>query len=217
MRFHISSLSGNLFKTKAMKKIIPGLVIVCCALSLSSSAQGIKDRFFASWEMAFPNNKLVSKTSYSGGRVEYRRMVTPNYSIGIGVSWNSFEQYAGRQTYKSPSGNGAVTTDAVKDIYTVPITVSGHYYFQTKSRIKPYIGVGVGTQYSEQDIYYNIYGVEATNWGFAVRPEIGILFPVSRGVEIFAAGFFNYATNKEDVLGFNHLQHYGINIGLAFP
>ncbi|RFM27300.1 OmpW family outer membrane protein [Deminuibacter soli] len=202
-----------------MKKILPViLLLTCCLGSLHSIAQTASpDKFFVSWEIAFPNNDLVSKASFSGGRLEYRRMIKPNFSIGIGASWNSFEQYAGTKTYQAPSGNGAVTTDAVKDIYTVPVTISGHYYLQGGKHIKPYIGVGLGTQYSEQDIYYNIYGIEDNNWGFCVRPEIGFLVRIARGAELNVGGFFNYATNKSDDLGFNHLQHFGINIGFAFP
>ena len=171
----------------------------------------------ASWEISFPtgNDHFLTKTSLAGGRLEYRRMVAPNISAGLAFSWNSFDEYFNTQTYKTPSGS-AVTTDMVRQIYTAPITAIFHYYPTVKSKlVRPYVGVGLGAQYAEQNIFFNIYEVSGTGWGFVVRPEIGavVMFSESAGALI---GFsYNYSTNKNDAFKVNSLQQFAINIGVA--
>lgn len=168
-----------------------------------------------SWEIAFPTgNDFLSKTSFSGGRFEYRYMVQPNFSAGLAVSWNSFDQYFGTRTYHT--NNSAVTTDMVREIYTAPITAIFHYYPSARGKmLKPFIGIGLGAQYAEQNTYFNIYETTANNWGFVVRPEIGGLLRVGRGAAILISGSYNYATNKNSSFNISSLQQFAINIGIA--
>jgi outer membrane protein W len=203
-----------------MKKTIILLILVL-SVQLASYAQtfyGLQDKFLVSWEIAVPtNNDYLSKTSAAGGRVEYRHMIKPNLSIGIGASWNSFEQYTGRKTYQKSDGSGAVTTDVIKDIYTVPVTIGLHYYFaQPKSPINPYIGIGIGTQYSEQNAYFNIYEISEKNWGFCVRPEVGLLVPFNRAIGAYLSAAYNFSTNKNDDFNIDNLKHFAFNIGVCF-
>lgn len=203
-----------------MKKTLVILSLVL-AVQLSSYAQSFyttRDKFFVSWEIAIPtNNDYLNKTSAAGGRVEYRHMIRPNVSIGIGASWNSFEQYTSRKTYQKPDGNGAITTDVVKDIYTVPVTASIHYYLgKPQGRVNPYIGIGIGTQYSEQDAYFNIYDISDMNWGFCVRPEVGLILPFNRGVGAYVSAAYNFSTNTNDYFDINNIKHFAFNVGLVF-
>jgi outer membrane protein W len=199
-----------------MKKSAYILIILLGLCKYSHAQSPGTNMFFVGYEVAIPtNSNYLTKTSWSGMRLDYQFMIQPNISVGIGASYNSFNQYFPEQTYQKPDGTGAVTSDMVRHIYTSPITASVHYYFAGKM-IKPYIGVGVGTEYSEQDAYFNIYNVQARNWGFVVRPEIGLIGKFDRNVSAFISGAYNYATNSESDFGINHLSQFPITIGLIF-
>ncbi len=196
-----------------MKKI---LYTVALLMLFSTASFAQRDVFLGSWEIAFPTNTdLLSKTSFSGGRVEYRHFLqNGSFSIGIAGSWNSFDQYTAKQTYEYETGNGAVTTDLIKHIYSTPITLTGHYYFKLSSNMfKPYVGVGLGAQYSEQNLFFNIYEVDNSDWGFVVRPEAGVLVRFAPSFGGFVSCAYNYATN--DAYKADHLEHIAVNIGFA--
>lgn len=171
-----------------------------------------------SWEIAFPtNNNYLTKTSFAGGRFEYRKMIKPTFSVGLAVSWNSFDQYFGTNTYQTANGAQAVTTDMVRQIYTVPITATAHYYPQTSNKIlKPFFGLGVGTEYAEQNSYFNIYALTSNNWGFVVRPEIGTLITFNHYWSGLITGSYNYATNKNNAYKISGLSQWALNIGIAW-
>jgi outer membrane protein W len=171
---------------------------------------------FVGYEVAIPTSTdYLSETSWAGFRFEYRHMVTPNVSIGLAVSFNTFDEYFTRQTYQRPDGSGAVTSDMIRQIYTSPITATVHYYLNGNA-IRPYVGIGLGAQYSEQNAYFNIYAVGANNWGFVTRPEIGALAKFNENVSGFLSVAYNYSTNKNDNFNIDHLSHIPISIGLVF-
>jgi outer membrane protein W len=143
-------------------------------------------------------------------------MVNHNISVGIGASWNSFDDYVPRTTYQKPDGTGAVTTDLVKDVYTVPITLSAHYYFDAGKKLLPYVGLGLGTEYADQNLYFNIFGAEQNNWGFVARPEIGLIYPFNTHGGLFLNAAYNYATNKNDIYNTNSLAQFAISLGFVF-
>ncbi len=200
-----------------MKKyIILGLMLI---LGVASSfAQGrINNLFGLSWEIAIPtNNDFLDKTSFAGGKAEYRYFLKQApVSFGISTSWNSFEQYIPTQTITYKDGNSAITTDMDRVIYTVPITATAHYYFNYGKKAMPYVGLGIGTQYAEQNIYYNVFEDTENNWGFAIRPEIGVLIrPNGGNWGILLGAAYSYATNKNDLFKNDNLKSFNFNIGL---
>ncbi|WP_183576343.1 hypothetical protein HDF18_21045 [Mucilaginibacter sp. X5P1] len=150
-----------------MKKITYIFVALLCLCKYSQGqTKNIfagQDLFSVGYEVAIPtDNNYLTKTSWQGARFDYQRMITSNVSVGIGVSYNSFNQYFHEQTYQRADGTGAVTSDMIRQVYTSPITASVHYYFQG-DMIKPYVGIGLGTEYSEQNAYFNIYEVSSRN------------------------------------------------------
>ena len=199
-----------------MKKSAYILIILLGLCKYSQAQSSATNLFFVGYEVAIPtNSNYLTSTSWAGMRFDYRYMIKPNVSIGIGTSYNSFNQYFPKQTYQRTDGTGSVTSDMIRHVYTAPITASVHYYFEGK-RLKPYIGVGLGTEYAEQDAYFNIYTVQATNWGFVVRPEAGLVGNLARNVSGFLSVAYNYATNSEDAFKINHLSQFPITIGLVF-
>jgi outer membrane protein W len=178
-----------------------------------------KDFTVFSWEMSIPTgNKYLSENSLSGWRLEYRRMVKKNLSIGIAASWNSFDQTFPTNTYYSPNKSTAVTTDMIRQVYTVPITLTSHYYFNTKILVfQPYVGVGLGTQYEENNTYFNIYQITENNWGFVARPEIGTLihFGKESPVKGMVSVGYNWSDNKIESANITNWSHLAVNIGVG--
>jgi outer membrane protein W len=172
---------------------------------------------FVGYEVSAPTNQnYLTETSWSGIRFDYRRILSPNVSIGIGVSFNTFNQYFPTTTYQRQDGSGAVTGDMIRQIYTAPITLSAHYYLTSKSLIKPYVGLGLGTEYAEQNAYFNIYKIGYNNWGFCLRPEAGIIARFNREFAGFVSVAYNYSTNSNPAFHIDNLTQIPFTIGVAF-
>ena len=200
-----------------MKKLI--ILLYISAISSSSiNAQTdwhLKDMGILNWQIATPlNTDYLKETSLAGGSVEYRRFIKPNMSVGIGFSWNSFEQYISPRVYEKPDGSQALYTDFIHQVYTLPMYLNAHYYFGGGEKMKPYAGIGLGAQYSEQDAYYNIFVTEEKNWGFVARPEVGLLYRFSNYFGLHGNVGFNYATNKSDAFKIDNLKHVYYSIGI---
>jgi outer membrane protein W len=200
-----------------MKKIV--ILIYISVISVSSiNAQSdwhLKDMGILNWQIATPlNTDYLKETSLSGGSVEYRRFIKPNMSVGIGFSWNSFKQYISPRIYEKPDGSQALYTDFIHHVYTLPMYLNAHYYFGGGEKMKPYAGIGLGAQYSEQNAYYNIFVTEEKNWGFVARPEVGLLYRITNYFGLHGNVGFNYATNKSDAFKIDNLKHVYYSIGI---
>jgi outer membrane protein W len=204
-----------------MKKSAYILIIMLAGFCKYSKAQTYgtaqgTNIFMVGYEVAVPtNNNYLTATSWNGWRLDYRYMIKPNISVGIAASFNSFSEYFTKQTYQRPDGTGAVTSDMIRHIYTAPITASVHYYFEGKM-IKPYVGIGLGTEYSEQNAYFNIYVSGVKNWGFVARPEAGAFAKFSSDFGAFISVAYNYATNSNDDFKIDHLSQIPITVGVIF-
>jgi outer membrane protein W len=202
-----------------MKKLIILTTILCLVTVASSYAQKGSSFFGLSWEVASPsNNPYLSKTSWAGGRIEYRHMIKREISLGLAMSWNSFDEYVGQKTYTGSGTGSAVTTDMIRQIYTLPLTATIHYYPNAvvKRKVRPFVGLGLGGQYSEQNSYFNIYQISNNNWGFVMRPEIGANFMIASELSILGTLHYQYATNKTPNLNMNSLSQFGFNLGLGW-
>jgi len=206
-------------KTKSFIIIIALAFSTIYSFAQKKYTPGSMDQLIAfSWEITVPagNDNLITKTGLAGGRFEYRKFVNPNFSAGIAVSFNGVEQLFDRKTYEKPDGSLAVTTDMVRQSFTMPITLIGHYYPTiTNHMVKPYFGLGLGTQYASQNIFYNIYVIDHSDWGFFAKPEIGTLIMFNHNSSGLVSVGYNYSTNKIDDLGINKFTSLTFNLGIA--
>jgi len=203
----IGSLMLTFFKGEAQE-----------AAMTTTSYDDMKNIFSVSWEIAFPaNNHYISGTSFSGIRAEYRNMISPSFSAGVAVSWNSFEDHVGTKTYTADRGYAAVTTDMIRQIYTVPFTAIFHYYpsVDPKKIVRPYIGLGLGVCYAEQYSYFNVYELSDYNWGFAMRPELGTFVRLGYNFNAMLGLSYQYASNKNYDFKINDISQFAINIGVS--
>jgi len=208
-----------------MKIVLMSLVSIGTLMSLKGNTQSSmpSDRDMAafSWEIAAPtSNKFLNETSLSGWRFEYRKGIKHNLTVGIAISWNAFDEFFPTTTYMSANQTKAITSDMIRQVYTLPITLITHYYFSTSSKLlQPYAGLGVGAQYAEHNAFLNIYELSETNWGFVARPEFGTLlsFGSHSPIKGMVGVGYNISTNKNeafDIKGWNHLT-FNIGIGIG--
>lgn len=114
----------------------------------------------------------------------------------------------------------AITSDQQHSIFQLPFGAAFRYNVAPESQFQPYAGVQLGASYSEMSTYMNVMKVYDRNWGFYVSPEIGMnmYFTPQKQIGLHIAAYYNYATNKGDVLSYSidGLNNWGIRLGLAF-
>ena len=204
------------------------LIFICslaCLSSLPTMAQeggsdiGFDNFYTFAWDMNIPlgSDQYVTAPSYYGWKFEYRKMQRNNFSVGFDISWNSYYEYKSYQTYKV-SENTDLTTDLYKYNYTIPMAITGHYYFTDLGNFVPYFGLGLGTVYSVPKIYVNYYEISGDNWGFLMRPEIGTIIKFKEGsnMGMLVSARYSYSTNKSTSFKFNSIQSVGFQVGLCW-
>ncbi len=198
-----------------MKKllIILGAIIATTPVIAQEEDDNI---LFGSWEMGYSTSSYLKDYSFAGGRFDYRHFISDNISIGLGMSWNTYEEYRDAETYTSKDGNTAIHSDILKTVYQLPITASAHYYFTKENKlIVPFIGINMGAQYSEQNAYINIFQFYDENWGFVARPELGLYIDTEGSVLPYFSVGYNMSTNKNADFNVTSFEHFTFNIGLA--
>lgn len=186
-----------------------------CACGL----QAQDNYMYANWDINIPlsNTDWVGNTSTRGGKIGYRAFFGDGkFSAGLDFNWATFDQYAPTETIENPTG--AITTDYFKYVYHYGLAASGQYYFLKGENdiFFPYAGLGLGANYNDYTLFYNIYKDVHKSWGFLARPEAGLLvrFGARRSLGVMAAVHLDYSTNKSADFGYDNFSNLGFQIGL---
>jgi hypothetical protein len=169
------------------------------------------------WDVNVPvNNNFTNKTSLDGFKLEFRKMVKPDLSVGLEINWAAYDQYTPRKTYQIP--NGAITTDFYSYLYTFPLALNVHHYFHVSNIISPYAGIALGATYCEEKLYYNTYVSSDYNWGFLIRPELGAIVKFSENspAGLLLGVRYSYSTNKQKDFNIDGIQSLGFQLGIVF-
>jgi hypothetical protein len=199
-----------------MKKTISILAVFLFFFDLAMGQHQGTSLFFANWQSGFPvGNSFLSNYSARGFNFGYNRFVSDDLSVGIDFGWSNYYQYQPKKTYEFP--DGAATTDLYKYIYTAPMTITVTKYFSGGNVATPYVKLGLGAQYSEQNLYYNVYETTNDNWGFVAIPEIGTLihFGKYKPTSINVGVRYQFSTNSKKEFGITNLQTVSFLLGLA--
>jgi len=202
-----------------MKKQLIFLVLALTLTSLNALAQD--NYFYIAYDVSKPtSNGWLEATNSRGWRMGYHGFLNSGnrISVGLDVNWSQFDQYQPYETY--PSSNGATSTDYFKYIYQYGATVTGHYYFPVGNGeiLFPFAGLGLGANYNEYLIYYNVNTFGEKKWGFVTRPEAGILirFGAGRSLGALAAVHYDFSTNSSDQFDVSNFSAVGFRVGLMF-
>ncbi len=180
-------------------------------------AQDFDRYFYVSWDYNIPltNTNWVGDPSARGYKLGYRKFISQRFLVGLDFSQSVYDQYEPPTTFVS--GDGAITTDYFKYIYSYGITLNGQYFLPVgNSKILPYVGLGVGAAFNRYAMYYNIYTEDDSSWGFLGRPEVGVLFAFSGKVGATVSAHYDYTTARSDYFDLSNFNHYGFNVGIVF-
>lgn len=203
-----------------MKRILYMAAVVVVALLATTQANAqMGKRYYINGGWQFNGtiaNKVAESAQGYGAYMEGGFYVTPMLAIGGFVSFNSNDQYYGKQTYYFDD-HSALTTDLTRSLYQVPFGSTLRCRF-TRSQFQPYIEAKIGTAYAQQSTYLSTYVSRQDNWGFYISPEVGFTwFPFDRADFGFQlAAYYSYATNHNKSLNMNGINNLGFKLGVAF-
>lgn len=209
-----------------MKKIyhsirIIALVAICSALPSLVKAQAVPNMYYnIDWQINSPvGNSFANTTSGWGAHAEAGYFVTPNVSVGGFLSFHTNNKYIERQTIQLDESS-ELTSDQQHSIFQIPFGAALRYTFAQSAGFEPYVGLKLGANYSEVSSTLNIFEIYDRQWGFYTGPELGLNFYPNpeKKIGIHLAAYYNYSTNKSEVLSYtvNGLNNWGIRLGVAF-
>ena len=203
-----------------MKRIIYTLAVMTAVLLATTQANAQMGKPYyinGGWQFngTVANNVAESAQGY-GAYMEGGYYVTPMIAVGGFASFNSNDQYYGKQTFYFDD-HSALTTDLSRSLYQVPFGATLRCRFLW-TELQPYIEAKIGTEYAQQSTYMSTYVSRHDNWGFYVSPEIGLSwFPFSQtdfGFQL--AVYYSYATNSNKAYNLNGINNLGFKLGVAF-
>lgn len=209
-----------IFKENTDMKILKNIILVSAVFLLaavSADAQVGKRWYInAGWQFnATPGNGWSETAQGWGGYAEGGYYLMPRVAVGLFASYNTNNDYIGRDTYYFEGG--AVNTDMFHSMYQLPFGATFRYRF-TWSKFEPYIEAKAGANYSSQYAYFSSMAVYDKNWGFYASPEVGFTWhPFSRSNFGFQfALYYSYATNRSDAFDICGINNCGFKLGLSF-
>ena len=203
-----------------MKRIIYTLAVLTAVLLATTQANAQMGKPYyinGGWQFngTVANNVAESAQGY-GAYMEGGYYVTPMIAVGGFASFNSNDQYYGKQTFYFDD-HSALTTDLTRSLYQVPFGATLRCRFLW-TELQPYIEAKIGTEYAQQSTYMSTYVSRHDNWGFYISPEIGMSwFPFSQtdfGFQV--AVYYSYATNSNKAYNLNGINNLGFKLGVAF-
>jgi hypothetical protein len=178
---------------------------------LMASGQG---RYFGyTYSISSPKsgiNGYINNISYRGINFEGFNELNEKFAIGWLAGWNVFSEKLLNEVYVKD--NVTIKGTQYRYMNLFPILARGLYLLGKQSGIRPYLGAGLGmtSEVSRTDL--GLYSIKNKGWHFTMAPEIGINFPVTKGL---ITGSLRYAYSvKTTDLG--HVSYLSFNLGYLF-
>lgn len=196
-------------------------VLLLFAAAPKSSAQVLPDAYFnIDWQVGIPlSNDFAEDTSGWGMNFEGGYFLTDAITIGAFMNYQTNFESVGRRTLQLSDGS-ALTTSQKHAVFQLPFGVAARYNWLTDDVFQPYVGMKIGTAWTQFSSYYYIYKQYTESWGFYLSPEVGVsIFPrPDMRFGFHAALYFSYATNNGSLLSYkvDGLTNLGFRVGVSF-
>ncbi len=196
-----------------MKKII--FLMIFGFLLMTAKSYGQQDSYMSvQYSVSFGTGDMgdyISKTSWRGMLIEYRGYVSSKIFVGMDAGWNVFYENKDYDTYTQ----GTESLSGIQYRYQnqVPLLATLDYLIVTDKALKPYVGLGIGTMYSERSTDMNLYRYELNSWQFALKGEVGLLYEInySSAVKLAVKYYNGFKTNSLGNQGY-----VSVNLGMAW-
>jgi len=155
--------------------------------------------------------EFISAPSFRGAVFEYRKAIKDNLLVGVDFGWNVFYEKKDNDSYTS--GTETLSGIQYRTQNILPMLISAEYFLSTDNPLKPYIGLGIGTMYTERSTDMGQWRLKENPWSFAVKPELGLLYEMSFSTSFkLAAKYYNgFKTGQLDTQ-----EYFSISAGCAF-
>ncbi len=197
-------------KTRAL------LVIPIALLLLSNGAQAQQGFWGISYGMSVPTSDtkdFIGGTSWRNWTTDILARVRPNTAVGVSFGWNVFNDVT---TTVSSIDDASRPIDIggtqYRYINSFPMLVTVRQFTGSRGALRPFFGLGIGTQLVKQRVDVGQWRIEDDTWHFALAPEIGVVLPIGSDAKWFVNAKYNYAAKASD----RKHSYFGINIGVAW-
>lgn len=198
-----------------MKSKIPFILFLICltAWQLPLYGQGYSKAYYSVSTGLGTTADYIAKSSWRGVGLEFGSHITPNITLGLGTTINVFYENVGDETFTTED-NITISGKQYRNINVVPIFVTAQYQFkQDNNPLKPYVGLGIGTNYVRQETDLGLYAIINEGWQFGLFPEVGLDYALMPGVGLVANIRYNYGAKTPDT---NSTSFINLNVGFAF-
>lgn len=195
-----------------MKKILLTIISVCI-WTFSMSQETL---FSFNYNPATPLGDLSSYadgTSTRGWSIDGRKFTTDEVSVGGYIGYNGFYEERARALYDID--NVTINSQTWRYVYTLPVLVTAHYYIG-EGMVRPYVGLGVGLYYVEQELQFSSFRISEDSWNFGLAPEVGAFIPFGLGSNVGALINVKFHQVFYEELNIGSLNYINYNFGLAF-
>jgi hypothetical protein len=159
------------------------------------------------------SDDFVDETSWRGFSFEARSMVKEQVSIGIGFTYNRFDQTRSNVTLQTDSG-GTLSGPVYRYADQLAVKGLGHFYLG-HGALQPYLGVGLGGVWTYS--YSQIADLANTDDGFEfiASPEVGLMLTAAKGASSLGLNVaFRYNWTTADFNRVNDAQSIALVVGL---
>ena len=194
-----------------MKKIIFAMVFVAAIAINQVKAQ--ESIFSLQYSVGFGTGSVkdfVDAVSWRGMTMEYRYMTQPSVGLGFETGYNLFYQEMPYASYTK--GVQTLTGKQWRYLHMVPILAAADYYMKPDESFNPFVGLGLGTLFSNRDVDMGVYTVEDEAWQFALRPEVGAIINM-QSINVIVAAKYVTAFKAGDT---DAQSYFTLNLGLVF-
>lgn len=190
-----------------------GVMLIACAGRQSMAQESI---WAFNYNPASPLRDLqdyTNATSWRGWSFEGRKFMTDNVSMGVYIGYNGFFEEKPRSLYDIK--NTTINAKSWRYVYTLPVLITTHYYIG-EGWIKPYIGIGAGIYYIEQELQFSTFRIEEKNWKLGIAPEAGVFVPFSVIANEGVLLNIKYNEVFYNVQNIDNMRYLNYNVGIAF-
>ena len=191
--------------------------IILALAIISGTAAYSQNVWTVNYEIGLPLGEMtdyISESSFRGFSINGNSYITDKVTAGGSMQWHAFYEKYPRNTYELP--DGAVTSTVWAKMYVMPLLVNVRYNFKPEGTFRPYLGLGTGAYYIQQETQVGMYVDQKNNWRFGLTPELGLYYPFGLSdLALHVRVAYNNIFYNVDPIG-STLGFMDFSIGLAF-